>query len=81
MRKAEFSVPSELMAQFAEEMAKRNFNNTITGATEEGEMLVEVSYERDEADEVDEVEDALEKIRENLEKEREKEEEEEENEK
>ena len=74
MRKAEFNVPSEAMAEFAEEMSNRNLSNTVAGANEEGEIIVEVQYDRDEADEVNELEDILDKLREELVEESEEEE-------
>lgn len=62
MRKVEFYVPAEVMAAFADELTERNLSNEITGRTEDGEVVIEVSYARDEADQVDELEDALEKL-------------------
>ncbi len=73
MRKAEFEVPSEVMAEFADAMASRNLNNTVSGTTENGEIIVEVQYERDDSDEVDELEKILDKLCENLEEESEEE--------
>jgi hypothetical protein len=46
MRKAEFAVPSEVMAEFANEMAERELDNKVVGTTEDDEILVEVSYEK-----------------------------------
>ena len=62
MRKCEFNVPQEGMTEFAEEMASRELNNTVTGTTEDGEIIIEVEYEKDESDEVDELEEILDKI-------------------
>jgi hypothetical protein len=78
MRKAEFYVPSGAMAEFAQEMASRSLTNTVTGTTTDDEIIVEVEYDRDEADAVDELEDILEKLTEQLEQEEEEEEEEDE---
>ena len=78
MRKAEFNVPSEVMAEFAGEMANRNLSNTVAGTNEDGEIIVEVEYDRDETDDVDELEEILDKLREGLEEESEEEEEEDE---
>ena len=74
MRKAEFNVPSEVMAEFAGEMANRNLSNTVAGTNEDGEIIVEVEYDRDETDDVDELEEILAKLREGLEEEIEEEE-------
>ena len=63
MRKAEFEVPQEAMTEFADELASRNLNNTVTGTTEDGEIIIEVEYDKDESDNVDELEGILEKIR------------------
>ena len=63
MRKAEFEVPQEAMTEFADELASRNLNNTVIGTTEDGEIIIEVEYDKDESDNVDELEDILEKIR------------------
>jgi len=62
MRKAEFEVPQEAMTEFADELVSRNLNNTVTGTTEDGEIIIEVEYDKDESDEVDELESILEKI-------------------
>ena len=69
MRKAEFNVPSEVMAEFAEAMAESNLSNTINGTTKDGEIIIEVEYDKDEANEVDELEAVLEKLRGELEEE------------
>jgi hypothetical protein len=65
------------MAEFADEMANRNLSNTVAGTTEDGEILVEVEYDRDETDEVDELEEILDKLRKELQEENEEEEEDE----
>lgn len=78
MRKAQFEVPSQVMAEFADEMANRNLSNKVAGTNEDGEIVVEVEYDRDETDEVDELEEILDKLREGLEEESEEEEEEDE---
>jgi len=66
MRKCEFIVPQEAMTEFAEAMADRELNNTVTGTTDEGEIIIEVAYDRDEADEVDALEEILDKLQEQL---------------
>jgi hypothetical protein len=62
MRKVIFEVPQELMTEFAEEMTNRNLDNTVTGTNEDGEIIIEVEFEKDESELVDE----LEEIHENL---------------
>lgn len=67
MRKVEFNVPSEVMTEFAEELATRNLDNTIVGTTDEGEIIIEINYERDETKEIDELEAIFEKLLEEIE--------------
>jgi hypothetical protein len=67
MRKAEFAVPSEVMAEFAGEMAERELDNKVVGADEDGDILVEVLYEKEETPIVDELEEILDKLREQVE--------------
>ena len=62
MRKAEFAVPSEVMAEFANEMAERELDNKVVGTTEDDEILVEVSYEKEETEIVDELEAILDEL-------------------
>lgn len=69
MRKAEFNVPSEVMEGFADAMAERELGNTVAGTTEDGEIVIEVMYEKDETKEVDALEEILEKLRSEMEEE------------
>lgn len=71
MRKAEFEVPSEVMAEFATEMAERDLDNKVVGTTEDGEILVEILYEKEETKVVDELEEILDNLREQMEDEEE----------
>ncbi len=75
MRKAEFEVPSEVMAEFAEEMASRDLDNKVIGTNEDNEIVVEVNYEREESKSVDELEKILDNLREQMEEEEEEEDE------
>jgi len=77
MRKAEFEVPSVVMAEFAEEMASRDLDNKVIGTNEDNEIVVEVNYEREESKSVDELEKILDNLREQMEEEEEEEEEDE----
>ncbi|MBA3971234.1 MAG: hypothetical protein H0X46_03680 [Bacteroidetes bacterium] len=77
MRKAEFEVPSEVMAEFADEMVNRDLDNKVTGTNEDNEILVEVIYEKEESKSVDELEKILDNLREQMEEEDEEEEEDE----
>ncbi len=80
MRKAEFAVPSEVMAEFAEKLANQNLDNEIVGTNDDFEVLVEVEYERDQSEEIDELEEYLSELREKIEEEQDDDEEESENE-
>ncbi|MDP2385644.1 MAG: hypothetical protein Q8M29_04685 [Bacteroidota bacterium] len=77
MRKAEFEVPSEVMAEFADEMVNRDLDNKVIGTNEDSEILVEVIYEKEESKSVDELEKILDNLREQMEEEEEEEEEDE----
>ncbi|MBI4931841.1 MAG: hypothetical protein HY841_13850 [Bacteroidetes bacterium] len=59
MRKVEFNVPSEVMVEFAEELVNRNLNNSIIGSNEDGEVIIEVEYDKNESGDVDALEDLL----------------------
>jgi hypothetical protein len=74
MRKAEFEVPSEVMAEFAEEMASRDLDNKVIGTNEDNEIVVEVNYEREESKSVDELEKILDNLREQIEEDEEEDE-------
>jgi 2-oxo-4-hydroxy-4-carboxy--5-ureidoimidazoline (OHCU) decarboxylase len=71
MRKAEFYVPSEVMAEFAQELSSRDLTNSITGITEDDDIIVEVEYDKSESDEVDELEEKLDSLCSELENEEE----------
>lgn len=75
MRKAEFEVPSEVMAEFTDEMVSRDLDNKVTGTNEDNEILVEVIYEKEESKSVDELEKILDNLREQMEEEEEEEDE------
>lgn len=59
MRTAQFEVPAQVMADFSEKLNDLQLENSIEGKTEDGDILVEVYYSKEEADEVDELEDYL----------------------
>jgi hypothetical protein len=74
MRRAEFHVPSDLMEEFTEELVGTELENAIIGTNKYGEIIIEVCYERDEADHVDELEKTLERLKEEAENQEEEEE-------
>ena len=71
MRKAEFNVHPEIIAEFVEELTNRELSNSLTGVTEEGEITIEVEYLKTEDAEVDELESILEKLSSQIEEEEE----------
>ena len=79
MRKVEFCVPSPVMVEFCEEILNSNLNNSITGTTDEDEIIIEIEYGKDESKEVDKLEELLETLCEQLNEEEEEEENEEDN--
>lgn len=48
IRTKEFQVPSDFIEEFAEALAENELTNEINGVTEDGEILIEVSYEKEE---------------------------------
>ena len=69
MRKAEFTVPQEVAVEFCEELVNHSLTNEVTGTTEDNELVIEVSYEKDESREVDELESHLAELCDGLENE------------
>lgn len=59
MRTIEFTVPTEVITEFVEEITKRNLSNSLTGTTEDGELIIVVEYDKAENNEVDELEEIL----------------------
>lgn len=75
MRKAEFRVPPAVISEFSDDMTSRNLTNEITGTAENGEVIVEVKFEKEESKEVDALESTLDDLMEGLEEESKEEEE------
>jgi len=75
MRHATFEVPSEVIGDFTERLTEMDLVNTITGKTEDGEIIVQVSYEKEDAEQIDELEEHLENLIDELEESEEEEEE------
>ncbi len=67
MRKIELFIPVEVLAEFSEEMVKRNLKNGISGTSEDGEIVIEIEYDKSETDDVDALEELLDKLCENFE--------------
>jgi len=64
MRKLEFIVPAEVIDDFVEKMIDHQLNNQITGINSDGEIIIEITYERDDEESVNELEDYLDDIKE-----------------
>jgi predicted HTH transcriptional regulator len=62
MRKVEFNVHPEIIAEFVEELTNRDLNNTIIGVTEDDEIIIEVEYSKTESAQVDELEKIFDKL-------------------
>jgi hypothetical protein len=62
MRKAEFHVPSDVIEDFAEALTDTELDNTITGVNRDGEIIIEVQFDKSEEDQVTELEALLEKL-------------------
>lgn len=71
MRNAEFNVHPDVIVEFVEELTSRNLSNSLTGTTEDGEIIIEVEYDKTESNEVDELEEILEKLSNQMEDEQE----------
>ena len=48
MKTKEINVPVEIIAEFADLLAEHNLTNEILGSTEDGEIIIEVQYEKKE---------------------------------
>ncbi|MCX6312606.1 MAG: hypothetical protein NT084_13335 [Bacteroidetes bacterium] len=72
-RKIEYSVPTYALVEFTEMLVSRGLRATLVGANEDGDILLEVEYEKEETSDVDEMEDFLENLREEEEEEEEEE--------
>ena len=79
-RKIEFIVPTDVSTEFVEAITDRHFENTMTGVTEDDDLIIEVSYDKEDSEIIEELEGLLETLIENLEEEEEDNEEEEEEE-
>ena len=67
MRKVNFEVPTEVIGDFTEKLTELELENSIIGKTPEGDIEVEVYYEKSESRKVDELEEYLEELIEDIE--------------
>ena len=61
------------MVELCEEILNSNLNNSITGTTDEDEIIIEIEYGKDESKVVDKLEELLETLCEQLDDEEEEE--------
>jgi hypothetical protein len=59
MRTREFEVPYEVMPDFARTVEEWGFSCDILGATDDDEIIVEVSYEKDEKEGIHQLTDII----------------------
>lgn len=64
MRKIELEVPQRIMVDFAKEISDRNLTNTITGATDDKKVIIEIEFEKEESELVDELEEIFDELNE-----------------
>lgn len=69
MRKVEFEVPAEVFGDFTERLAETELNNRVLGKTEDDEIRIVVSYEKNQTDLIDDLEEYLEELIESIEEE------------
>jgi hypothetical protein len=48
MKTKEINVPAEIITEFADLLAEHNLTNEILGSTDDGEIIIEVQYEKEE---------------------------------
>jgi hypothetical protein len=68
MRTREFEVPTEVIAEFAEALDQHSLTNEINGVNDDGEILIEVSYEKNERESILELMELLDDHKEENEK-------------
>jgi hypothetical protein len=60
IRKITMEVPPILIGDFTEKLIELELENSITGKNDDGEILVEISYLKEETPEIEELEEFLE---------------------
>lgn len=74
MRKVEFEVPAEGFGDFSEKLSETGLDNKVLGRNEDGEIEIEVYYDKSDARVIDELEEYLDNLKEELSGEEEEEE-------
>ena len=59
MRTREFCVPVDSIIEFADVLEEKEISNTITGVSEDDEIIIVVSFDKSERDAILELEDLL----------------------
>lgn len=67
MRHVTFEVPAEVIGDFTEKLTEFELENAIVGKNEDGEILIEVLYDKSESEEIDALEEYLEELVDELE--------------
>jgi hypothetical protein len=52
MRTKEFEVPIDIIAEFSAALDEHSLTNEINGVNDEGEILIEISYEKNERESI-----------------------------
>lgn len=52
MRRKEFEVPTEVMAEFADALQEHGLNNSLQCSNEDGEIVVQIEYDTDDREAV-----------------------------
>lgn len=66
MRKASMEVPADIIGDFTQKLTELGLENALIGTTDEGDIEVEVYYDKDDSELVDELEEYLEELKEQL---------------
>jgi hypothetical protein len=62
MRNVQFEVPQQVIGDFCQKLLESGLNNTIVDYTDDGEIGVEVEYERGDEKTVDDLEEYLDEL-------------------
>lgn len=74
MKTAKFKVPTEVIADFSEEVESRHLEAKLGSKTQDDEVIVSIEYDREDAELIEELKTVLEDLRSYIEEEEEEEE-------
>lgn len=60
MRTREFNIPTGILADVADKIVEHDLVNEILGSTEDGEIIVEISYEKNQRESVFDIQEIIE---------------------